>query len=144
LALWQYQRTGLGGPRETVSIGFTNEQLVSLRKLIKPTPPNSKQRGTQVSISQVRDLEERLAVLEKAVPLGDSLSAAANNDLRLLQRDIEALRDRQIFQDQLIKDQRAEVWDQLKLWIGTMVTVNLAILAFFWQIVRSGREGKSR
>jgi hypothetical protein len=107
LALWQYQRTGLRGPRETISIGFTNEELISLRKLIKPTTSDSSRRGTQVAISQVRDLEERLTALEKAVPLGDSLSAAANNDLRLLQRDIEALKERQIFQGQLIKDQRA-------------------------------------
>jgi hypothetical protein len=31
----------------------------------------------------------------------------------------------------------------MKLWIGIMVTVNLVIVGFFWQIVRSGREKKS-
>jgi hypothetical protein len=136
LAIWQYQRTDLHAPGETVSIGLTSKELIALRKLIRPTTANSNRAGTtQLSIAQIRDLEERLAALEKAVPMSDSLSAAANNDLRLLQRDIDALKDQQIFQGQMIKDQTAELRDEVKMWMGIMVTVNLAVLA--WK-VKSG------
>ena len=40
------------------------------------------------------------------------------------------------FQGQLIKEQRAESWDQLKWTMGLMVTLQLAILGFFWQLSR--------
>jgi hypothetical protein len=69
LAIWEYQRTGLRAPGETVSIGLTSKELVALRKLIKPTTANSNPAGiTRLSIAQIRNLEERLAALEKAVP----------------------------------------------------------------------------
>ncbi len=135
LNIWQYSRPSQRTSGNTVSIGLTSDELASVRKLIRPAPPGPF-RGSQVAINQVRDLEERLGALEKAVPLTDSLSAAANNDLRLLQRDIDALKERQIFQEEVIKDQRAEMWDQMKLLVGIMETINFAILGFFWLLVR--------
>jgi hypothetical protein len=115
---------------------LSSEELAAVRRLIGAKTANMEGR-TQLNPLQVRGLEDRLERLEKAIPLGDSLSAAANNDLRLLQRDMQALKEQQVFQGQMIKDQRAELSDEIKAWIGIMATLNLAVLAFFWMIVKS-------
>jgi hypothetical protein len=39
----------------------------------------------------------------------------------------------------MIKDQTAELRDEMKMWMGIMVTINLSVLAFSWQIVRDGK-----
>jgi hypothetical protein len=107
LLVWHYQHAESRTALETVSMGLSREELAAVRGLIQPKTANIYPGMTQLSTIQVRGLEERLERLEKAIPLSDSLSAAANNDLRLLQRDIQALKEQQVFQGQMIKDQRA-------------------------------------
>lgn len=137
LAVQWFRQSDRSEAGETVSIGLTNEELVALKRLVKPTPPPALSGITQLRISQVRDLEERLSALEKGLgPPGESLSAAASGDLRLIHKDVENLREQVTFQGQLIKEQRAESWDQLKWTMGLMVTLQLAILGFFWQLSR--------
>lgn len=143
LAVWQFRQTGLNAPRETVSIGLTNEELVALRRLIKPSSPKTV-RGTQVHISQVRDLEDRLTALEKSIgQLPNALSATASNDLKLIHKELENLKERVTFQGQLFKDQRAEFWEQLKWWTGIMVTLFLALLGSFWHLSKKEHSRKS-
>ena len=92
-------------------------------------------------MTQVRGLEERLAAIEKLTnPAG--LSSDASGDLRVIQRDLENLKDKEAFHVQVVKDQMTELGTQTRWVLGTMVTLNLAIVGFFWQL--SSKRAKSK
>ena len=75
--------------------------------------------------------------------LEDALSAAASNDLRLLQRDIDAPKERQIFPGQLIKEQRIEFSDWIKSLMAFVFMLVLANFTLIWQILPKNPEKKT-
>jgi len=140
---WQLVRSGFFSAKvtDTAEVKLTAEEASALRRLLKPAPAAAPTGGTKVAIGQIRGLEERLAEIEKVTsPAG--LSVSASSDLRVIQRDVENLKDREAFHAQVVKDQMAELGSQMRWMVGTMVTLNVAIIGFFWQLLIKGGKSK--
>ena len=71
-----------------------------------------------------------------------ALSLTASSDLRVIQRDLENVKDREAFHIQVVRDQMTELGNQMRWVLGTMVTLDLAIIGFFWQL--STKRAKSK
>jgi hypothetical protein len=71
-----------------------------------------------------------------------ALSLTASSDLGAIQRDLENLKDRETFHIQVVKDQMSELGSQARWVLGTMVTLDLAIIGFFWQLLIKRAKSK--
>jgi hypothetical protein len=51
-----------------------------------------------------------------------------------MQRDLEDLKSREAFHVQVVKDQMTELANSARWMLSIIVTLNLAIIGFFWQL----------
>ena len=135
MSAWLVFRSGLphNASTDTAAIKLTADEVGALKKLLKPEPvlPTG---GSKISIHQIRGLDDRLTAIEKVTAPG-TLSLTASSDVRVVQRDLENLKDKEEFHIQAVKDQVGELATQTRWLLGTMVTLNLAIIGFFWQFL---------